>query len=89
MMEQVGILSNLWWSTVANDYSISIALVIGFVMTLLKIIAVIVPGNRTNSIVCLIQGMLYGFPGYKKTETSETKTSETASSISEAGKSLS
>ena len=73
--EQVGVLSNFWFSTVANDYSIAIFLGATLIITVLKILAVIHPGNRTDSIVCLVSGWLYGFPGMKKTsESTETTT---------------
>jgi hypothetical protein len=64
--EQVGVLTNYWWAVTANDYSISIALVITGILTVAKILAVIHPSNKSNDIVCLLQGYFYGFPGMKK-----------------------
>jgi hypothetical protein len=69
MKESIGLFSNYWWATVANDYSIMIFLVISFILTVLKVWAVVSPGAKTNSIMCLIQGWFYGFPGVKKNDT--------------------
>jgi hypothetical protein len=63
-----GMFSNKWFFFIADYYTVLIGLVVGLLSTVLKIIAVIHPGNKTNSIVCLIQGWLYGFPGAKKEE---------------------
>lgn len=66
MVTSIGLFSNYWWATVANDYSIMIFLVISGILTIVKILAVLHPGTKTNSILCLLQGWLYGFPGIKK-----------------------
>lgn len=66
--ESIGALSNYWWACVANDYSISIALLIGLVVCVLKTWAIIHPSVRNDSIVCLWQGWFFGFPGVKKDE---------------------
>ena len=76
--QATGIFSNLWWSTVANDYSIMIFLVISLLMTVLNILAKLDPSNKSNEIICLIQGWLYGFPGMKK----EVKTTESSTQSS-------
>ena len=64
--EHLGILSNFWWATVANDYSISFFLATSAIVTVLKILAVINPSVKSNDIVCLIQSWFYGIPGVKK-----------------------
>ena len=91
MEEAMGLFSNFWWATVANDYSVSIFLGATLIITILKIWAVMNPGTKTNSILCLIQGWFYGVPGYKKTEetiseTKTSKTSESTTSLVEEGK---
>lgn len=63
-----GMFSNKWFFFVADYYTVLITLIVGFISMILKIIAVIHPGNKTNSIICLIQGWLWGFPGAKKEE---------------------
>jgi hypothetical protein len=79
--QATGLFSNLWWSTVANDYSIMIFLVISLLVTVLNVLAKLNPSNKTDQILCLIQGWLYGFPGMKKqTVTEETKTETTIAS---------
>jgi hypothetical protein len=64
--EQIGPLSNWWWACVANDYSITILLIVGFIIACLKTWAIMHPGVKNDSIVCLWSGWLYGFPGIKK-----------------------
>ncbi len=64
--EHIGLLSNFWWATVADDYSVTILLACSGVITLLKIIAVINPSVRSNDIICLLQTWTYGIPGVKK-----------------------
>jgi len=66
--ESVGMLSNYWWSVTANDYSITITLIITGILTFVKIIAVMHPSNKSDDIICLLQGFLWGFPGSKKPE---------------------
>ena len=65
-VESMGVLSNFWWSCVANDYSISILLVVSFIYTILKTWAIIHPSVKNDSIVCLWKEWLYGLPGVKK-----------------------
>jgi hypothetical protein len=71
MTEHIGLFSNFWWATVANDYSIMIFLIVSAILTVLKIWAVLSPGAKTNSILCLLQGWFYGVPGIKKDATGE------------------
>lgn len=71
MQEQLGLFSNFWWATIANDYSIMIFLVASLIIMVLKIMAILNPGTKTNSILCLVQGWIYGFPGVKKDQAGE------------------
>jgi hypothetical protein len=68
IIEQTGLLSNYWWAVIASDYSVSIFLAVTGIATLLKILAILIPGNRSDSIVDLLQGWLGGIPGVKKDE---------------------
>jgi hypothetical protein len=66
--EHLGVLSNFWWATVANDYSVSIFLIVSLFVTVLKIVAIINPSVKSNDIICLLQTWTYGIPGIKKQE---------------------
>ena len=82
MTEQMGFLSNYWWAVVASDYSVTIGLAITGLLMLLQIWAVIKPGVTTNSIIGLIRGWVYGFPGMTK-ETHTTSTVASSESTTE------
>ena len=47
--------SDQWWLWIWNNFSISILLGLG----LLKIVAIIYPGTKTNQILDLVQGVLF------------------------------
>ena len=80
IIEQTGMLSNYWWAVIASDYSVSIFLIGSFVIALLQCLAILIPGVKTNSIIGLFRGWIYGFPGMKQ----ETSTTTTASESSAA-----
>ena len=65
MSESMGLFSNWWWATVASDFSVSMLLVITFIATILKIIAVLKPGVKTDAIMDLISGWIFTVPGAK------------------------
>jgi hypothetical protein len=68
IIEQTGVLSNYWWAIIASDYSVSMFLGVTGTIAILKIIAILIPSNKGDSIVALIQGWLSGMPGLKKDE---------------------
>ena len=53
--------SDQWWLWVWNNFSVSILLCLG----LLKIVAIVYPGTKTNQILDLIEGIIF------KTKTTE------------------
>ena len=70
-LEHTGLLSNFWWAVVASDYSVSIFLAVSGIIAILKIIAILLPGNKSDSIVALIQGWLSGVPGGRRATDNE------------------
>lgn len=80
-----GLFSNYWWATVASDYSVTIVLLGSTFITLLKLLAILNPGNKTDSIICLLKGWLYGFPGMKdEKQTYIHTTSNTQESLNKS-----
>jgi hypothetical protein len=64
-------LSNNWWSWLVSNYTVTIGLVIGLIVTVLNVIAVIHPDDKTSTIVELLQGWIWGFPGVNNKEEKE------------------
>jgi hypothetical protein len=71
MSESIGLFSNFWWATVASDYSVSMLLGITFVAMILKIIAILKPGVKTDAIMELISGWIFTVPGARTTVQKE------------------
>ncbi|MDD5234546.1 MAG: hypothetical protein PHG91_14230 [Syntrophales bacterium] len=63
-----GLLSNGWFAFVVENYNIFILLIGSLLITILKSIAIMHPDVKTNKILCLLKGWIYGFPGMKKEE---------------------
>jgi hypothetical protein len=56
------VLNNQWWAYVAANYSITIMVIIGLIMTILKAIAVLHPSVTTNKIIDLFQQWVSSTP---------------------------
>jgi hypothetical protein len=60
------ILSNDWWNYIISTYTVTIGLISSLLITIMKLLAVLHPSEKTNSVVGLLQGWIFGFPGANK-----------------------
>lgn len=82
-IEHMGLLSNFWFAMVASDYSVFVVLVGSLIVTILSILATIHP--EAKSIICLIKGWIYGFPGMtKKVTTSESSSQSSTTTTTQS-----
>jgi hypothetical protein len=65
--------SNDWWTYLISVYTITIGLILSFLVTILKCIAVWHPDERTNTITGLLRGWIGGFPGASKWDGQEER----------------